>query len=245
MRLLGLDLETDDVDVLTANITGVGLAIYDTKHNYITQTLSTLVQLPGGKRVSQEIADITKISNSMLNEYGVIPDDSVCGLPAMISDMIQQTDYVVAFNGNNFDRPILERFLEEHEAELPNIPWIDVMTDILYPPDCTYRSLTYVAAFHGFLNPFPHHPLFDVMTALKILNMYDLEEVVERSKSPVIAFSASVSFKDKQLAKDNHFKWSDVGDCKYNGKKTWYIEMKECDYSDKWLDNLPFEVKLM
>ena len=47
------------------------------------------------------------------------------------------------------------------------------------------RSLPYLAADHGFLNPFPHRALFDVMTMIQIAGMYDINEILKYADSPI------------------------------------------------------------
>ena len=140
----------------------------------------------------------------------------------MLDNRLGAADYLMA-HYTEFDRTILERFVswDGYIGEKPfTSKWIDTMTDIPYPESIKTRALPYLAAEHGFLNPFPHRALFDVMTMIKIASMYDFDEILKYADSPNLWVRATVSFDDKQLAKDRHFKWDPTN-------KLWVKQVKE------------------
>src|SRR5690606_9794451 len=84
-------------------------------------------------------------------------------------------------------------------------PWIDTKCDI--PQKGKSSSLVYMAADHGFVNPFPHRALHDVFTMLKLAGHYDLDEALQLARSPYITLVAEVSFDDRDKAKSAGFHW--------------------------------------
>ena len=88
-----------------------------------------------------------------------------------------------------------------------------------------------MAADHGFLNPFPHRAVTDALTMLKLAGMYDWDETIKRSKSPIRTLIANVSFENKDLAKSAGFHW-------IAETKQWMLDIKECD-----LERTTFEFK--
>jgi DNA polymerase-3 subunit epsilon len=137
----------------------------------------------------------------------------------------QDADAVVAHNGTRMEKPFVnvwgDRFGYDPQ---PDKLWIDTSTDIPFP-DKMSRHLTYLAADHNFLNPFPHTALFDVMTMLVILDQYPLDEVIRLAKSPSIAVKALVSYDDRELAKARGYR------AEYNDKGKfmhWRLIIKEC-----------------
>ena len=55
---------------------------------------------------------------------------------------------------------------------------------------------------------------------LKILSMYNLDEVIEISKSPELTFNANVDYHSKDVAKAAKFHWD-------SGLRKWQFKMKE------------------
>jgi hypothetical protein len=85
--------------------------------------------------------------------------------------------------------------------------------------------LMHLAASHGFLNPFSHRALFDVMTMLKIMSEYSFEEVLLQSKVPFVIARALVDYDNRQLAKDARFNWEKIGEETF--PKQWVKQVRE------------------
>jgi DNA polymerase-3 subunit epsilon len=122
--------------------------------------------------------------------------------------------YVVAHNGNSFDKPMLEAALKSRDlinSEIMAKPWIDTMTDLPFKYDS--RKLNYMASDMGFLNPFPHRAIFDVMAMLKVLSRFDFNEIVERALTPKLKIICKTTVpwedggKSNEIAKSLGFRW--------------------------------------
>lgn len=206
MIVAGIDFETTSVDVETCSPTEVGIALWDPKRNKLLETISQLIYV-----ADEEITNsaITGIDGDMVVRYGwKIPD-----IRSMLLSRIGDADYLMAHNAS-FDRTILNRIVPI------NKPWIDTMTDIPYPEHIKTRSLPYLAVEHGFMNPFAHRALFDVMAMIEITASYDFEIVLKYANSPTMWIQAVVSYDDRQLAKDLYFRWDPIN-------KFWVKQIKE------------------
>ncbi len=96
--------------------------------------------------------------------------------------MCEAAEYIVAHNGTNFDRPIMESNFKRYKVPFPSKPWLDTSVDILFPKNIKTRKLVYLAAEHGFVNPSAHRAYSDVICMLKVLSHYNIKEVIRRSK---------------------------------------------------------------
>ena len=219
MKLLGIDLETTGLDTQKDEVTEIGYVLVDTEVSKPLLCVSDLVD--SGVDVPDEITEITHITTDMLREYGRSPSDVLSRLVSYMNEV----DYIVAHNGNFFDKPFLYRWSCDHEVEIPDKPWLDTRDDVPYPKHYRYRNLTYLAAEHGFINPFPHAALFDAMAMMKVLSHYDINEVIKRFKTPWVVIRADVSFERKDEAKKLGYQWQKAGDKTYT--KCWVKRVKE------------------
>jgi len=162
--------------------------------------------------ISNQITAITGITGKMLSTYGASPIDVCEDLRTIFSC----ADFIVAHNGNEFDKPWLEKFVTDygyyaHSKSvgdlLPDKTWIDTIIDIDYPEHCASRNLTYLQAFHGVVMPMQHRALFDVFTMFLILQQYKLDDIIELAKSPSVWVEALVDYDNRNLAKSQGFGW--------------------------------------
>ena len=216
MNLLGLDFETSGLSPENDLILEVGAVIWDTDLHVPIAIDNFFVNW--GIDVSEEITEINGIQQRFLDDHGLDPLFALNRL-GLLED---KTEITVAHNGNLFDRPFRR---EWNKRLLPQPPaddrlWIDTHVDLDYPDKVSTRRLTYLAAEHGFLNPFAHRAVFDVLTMMVILDKYPLEEVIFSAKQPTVLVQALVSYDNRQLAKDNFFYWD-------GEKKAWLRSMKK------------------
>jgi len=246
MRVLGIDLETTGVDFEKDRIIEIGLVLWDTDLKIPLRMSSQLIDEPGHPKIDSDNVPAL-ITDEMVKEFGISMNDSrkVDLLFDFIIGLCKEARYIVAQNGNKFDKIMLKKFFDRYSKDFPDILWLDTRTDIEYPVHCHSKNLIYLAAFHGFVNPFPHRALFDIMTMLKLLDNYDIDEIIERMESPEVTLRACVTFDTKELAKAEGFSWSEFPDCPYRGSKIWYKIIKECDVTDEWIDSLEFKVKMI
>jgi len=172
--------------------------------------------------------DVNGITPEICNKYGM---DDEKALKYVLS-WYGSADIACAHNGNNFDKPLLSTWAASYGLDAQkNKLWIDTRADIERPRRDSHR-LGYMAADHGFLNPFPHRAMFDVMTMFTILMApdvskappkYDLATIQEIAKSPLRIVKALVSFDTNHLAKSRGYHAFYE-----NGKfQRWELEVKE------------------
>jgi DNA polymerase-3 subunit epsilon len=178
------------------------------------------------KEISSEASQVNGITQEMVTEFGIPAGEMIATLSRICG--MHKVDYIVAHNGENFDRPMVLAEIKRGGftgTYLEALPWIDTRTDIPFPVEPASRRLIHLAADHGFVNPFPHRALSDVHTMLRLLAMYDIHEVLAYQKIPFVTLQAVVSYDDRQLAKDARFSWENIGDKKY--PKMWVKRVKQ------------------
>lgn len=230
MKLLGLDFETSGIDPNNDRIIEIGAVLWDAERKTPLEVFGKLVSHPN-LVLSEEIIQITGIQPRDLEEQGVPIEQALCPL----EELFQRTDYVVAHNGNKFDRPFLERTLERAGMPLWDKPWIDTMTDVPYPDSIRARKLNHLAADHQVFNPLPHRAVFDVIVMLQILSKYPMEEVVRLARSPAVEIRADVSYDDRHLAKERGFRWD-------GERRIWCKVVKELHLSQESEATFPVQV---
>jgi len=228
VRLLGLDFETSGFDPKVDRIIEVGAVLWDSDKKAPLSIHSNLVGDADYPLLSDEIIQVTGITNDMLNEFGRSITD-----PLLLLDGIcnrHKVSYIVAHNGQNFDRHFLLEELKRTGLDkicptIMGLPWLDTLYDIPFEKAPDSRKLNHLALDHNFMNPFKHRAVFDALTCLMVLSNYSLEDVATYSKEPWIVVRALVSFDDRQLAKDKKYSWEKLGDGAY--PKMWVKKIKE------------------
>ena len=224
MLLLGIDLETDGLDPKENAILEVGAVLYDWDTKTPVRMLSEFIDpdynqnLSAGYKVPVEITELTGITTKMIEEYGGLDVDVMLSL----KNLAYGSDFFVGHNCNAFDALFLGTMWDRLSMRFQR-PWLDTIVDIKYPPLIKTRNLRHLAAEHGFLNHFPHRAVFDVLTMFKVMEKYDLNDIIARSKEPTLYVQALVSFDEKELAKARGYRW-------YAPTKTWWREWKASDY---------------
>ncbi len=232
MKIIGIDLETDSLDVKTCKILEIAACIYDTDKKRIMG--ARCYQFKEEVNNNSEAIQINGLTKELLFSHGVFDTEKAL---IEISQMIMSCGAVCAHNGTNFDKIILDRYFINVIGAAPIMTWIDTKTDIEYPKHVKSNSLIPLAAYHGFLNPFPHNALFDVATMLTILSQYDINKVIERAKSPTIKVKIVVSRDLNEVLKERRFRWDAT-------LKIWWKMIKECDleYENKLFPYVKLEV---
>lgn len=223
MLLLGLDLEVGGAFALPHSeqfITEVGMVLWDTEMNMPVDLFSSLVF--NGYPIAEEATEYTGITTGVCEKYGrnreYIKDS--------VRTYFAKADYIVAHNGNRFDRPVLEGWMGPYKYDKEKV-WIDTMEDVDYPKNCRNRNLTYLAGFHLLLNCFPHRAVTDALTMMSVLAKYDIHQVIANATADKIIICAQVSFESKNLAKERGFFWQEC-----DGKvfeKRWVKKIKKKD----------------
>jgi DNA polymerase-3 subunit epsilon len=227
LKLCFIDLETTGLEFKKgAELLELGFVIMDTP---LFRTPPVIEQHYCKVRgVPPHITELTGISQNFATRNGAPVELALESLKHAVE--AQKVEYMVAHNGEIFDQPFLFDVCYEHKFDLQNVfdlPWIDTAGDI---PEDQFgtRSLTYMAAECGFINPFPHSAVFDCLTTAKVLSHVDLDTVIARSRDPWIVVQAKVGYEDRQKAKDLKFRWQQAGNSEY--PKMWVKRIKESDF---------------
>lgn len=228
--LLGLDFEATTTDPLTARVIEAGAALWDVSTHRLIGAWSWLIT-PANDEPDHdlEIYRITRIARGLNRMRGILPQEMLLKLELLIS----QAAAIVTHNGIQYDIPLLSETCKRAGTALALPLIIDTMVDVPYPAHIKTRNLTHLAAEHGFINPFPHTALGDVLTMMRILNIYPIDEVVANAASPWVRYIGKVSFDEKHLAKEAGFHWDAE-------RKVWFLRGKERMMPAP--DSLPFPI---
>lgn len=223
MLVLGLDLETTTYDQSLLRVTEVGAVLYDTELKVPIEVQADLVMEPDNELPMDEfVVGLTGITDDMLRNYGKHPVEVI----DRFLQLYKRAEFVVAHNGNEFDKPALTGFINRYRDQcfepMPDykLHWIDTMTDIPYNDYITTRKLEDLTGRHGFLNPFPHRAFTDVLAMLRIMSEYDFDEVCQISYSPELVFYANVDYHSRDVAKAARFRWD-------SEKRKWTYKIKK------------------
>ncbi len=246
MRLLGIDLETTGFDTATDRVTEIGAVLWDveTKRPLVSYGVflrDAEMENKFTPEVNAMMLRVCGITPELLREFGTNAADNFEWLAHYAVD--HHVDYIVAHNGENFDRPMLTSELRRHgikDDKFESIPWIDTRTDIPFATEPDSRKLKHLAVDHGFINPFAHRAVFDVLTMLRILSNYDLAAVLEYQKIPFVTMRALVNYDQKELAKAQRFSWEKLGDKTY--PKMWVKRVKENQIDQEKINCKGFEI---
>lgn len=222
--ICGVDVETTGLDTEKDEIIELAAVIWDVERKVPVMMQSELIKID--KPVSPEISAITGIISDDLQDYG----RSWGQVADTFLSMATACNYIMAHNGLGFDKPILASNLARLGRELPLRVWIDTMIDVPFTSEMKARKLGHVAAEHGFLNPFPHRALFDVLTMLRVASFYDINALTTSAKSPLVTVQALCRkpWEDggasTDEAKKNGYRWDGVN-------KRWIKQLRQAAYA--------------
>jgi DNA polymerase III alpha subunit (gram-positive type) len=228
MIILAIDFETTGIDREKDEVTEVGAVLWSTGKNRIMECSSYFVKntIP----ISQEITDITGITQGMIDRFGY---ESVDGFDKL-QDMVYHADAFVGQNVVRFDKAFYENWAKRSGEKPIEKLWIDTRTDL---PGVEGKHLGYMACDAGFINFFPHAAVSDCLTVLRLVSMHKIEDVVARAQSPTLIVKADVSFADNALAKKRKYSW-------HPQSKMWWRGIKQIDL-EKEIQEAPFNVSLV
>lgn len=224
MKLLIVDCETSGLDPAVDSITELAMLVYETDNNRILEARSFLIYNEK-LELSPFIKELTGLTESNLLA-GISKEEAA----VLFMGYLSTVDYLVAHNAE-FDLS----FLEVLVGAKINTPVIDTRVDL--PLDYTPRSFSLASLCndHELLNHFAHCSLGDTLMVAKLIEQYDINEIIKKSKDPTITIQAIVSFKDKDLAKERGFHWTPE-------EKLWTTKVKQSTYSS---GNYDFKTKII
>lgn len=241
MLLLGLDFETTGLDVAADEITEIGAVLWETATQTPLRVESIMVWHENQKALTEDLQFLTGLTPTMLQEHGQTPVSALHDLALLMETPGLMG--VVAHNGTTFDRPLLEANAKRWQVPLPKVHWIDTSVDIDYPAHIQTRKLTHLAAEHGFLNPFAHRAVFDVLTMLAILSKYEADRVLALSREPSIKVRAVTipPWEDggvsTNAAKGRGFRW--------DGQAKQWLRIMKASQLQREMDTAPFKMIAM
>lgn len=233
MLLCAFDCESSGLDVKEDRICQVGIAIYDVKYGKVISSLESLVWGKDYPIPKEEALMVNGFSLEFLTMHAGA-SWQVKGLYQTVINLMANSDYVVSHNGLNFDKPFLENELSRNGLELPKTPWLDTQLHVKYPRKCTSKRLVHLAVDHGVNHYKAHSALSDCLAMLDILKQYDIAEVIERSKSPMVKVIAEIAYEKNHLVKEKRFRWD-------NASKRWEKDVLQLDVQD-FIESCAFKV---
>ncbi|MAE59046.1 MAG: hypothetical protein CME69_09210 [Halobacteriovorax sp.] len=232
--ILGIDLEginenlfEKGVNTKVDRVIEIGAVLWETKRSCPIKFYSELIDERDRLRLSEEVIELTGIDEDLLKDYALRGDEIRRALERL-SLVMKKADFLMAHNGLKYDKPMLEAMYKRYDLEMPNKTWIDTQNDIEYPKKITHKSMSALEHAHGFINPFPHRAVTDVLSMLKIASHYDYNRMATLAQSPKVKIVAELkapNWKDKaQVEKFNAIK-NKVARARFTwdpSEKKWY-----------------------
>jgi DNA polymerase-3 subunit epsilon len=196
--VLGIDLEGINQDLIehgvnldVDRVTEIGAVLWDWSLAQPVRIISELINEPDHLSITDEVQQLTGITDEMLDRWGRKGAELTAVLENL-AKLIERADYLMAHNAKGYDLPMLRALFARHKVAMPQKLWIDTLTDIEFPSRIQGKSLALLEHSHGFINPFPHRAVTDVLAMLKIASNYDLTRMVKLASSPVVKIVASL-----------------------------------------------------
>jgi len=196
--VLGIDLEgmndnliDNGVNLIKDRVTEIGAVVWDFNVNQPVQIFSELIDEEDRLTLTEEIIELTGITEKMLEVWGKKGQDIKAALEYLAS-LMKKCKYIMAHNGKMYDLPMLREMFSRYEVEFPNKIWIDTYTDIEFPNKINNKSMAGLEHAHGFINPFPHRAVTDVLSMLRIASNYDIDRMGKMAESPIVTIVAKL-----------------------------------------------------
>jgi len=199
--VLGIDLEGINADLMnsgvnlqTDRVIEIGAVLWDWTLSQPVKIYSELINEADRLPLSEEVVELTGITEQMLtSQWSAQGKKEITQQLQILLPLIEKADYLMAHNGKNYDIPMLSALFERCELAFPDKVWIDTMTDIEYPRKIKIRSMSGLEHAHGFINPFPHRAVTDVLSMLKVAANYSFDRMTKLAKSPIVRIVAPLS----------------------------------------------------
>lgn len=206
MKVLAFDTETTGFLEEGGKVVEIAMVIYDTVIKRIINAQSYLVNsLDPEEGFTPGAAKVNGLNIKITRDYGI---DSIMACVRFFSTA-RGCDCYAARNGVFFDIPMMKNLFRDNDTEWHDLPCIDDLLDFTYSDKVTATTLSYIAADLGFVNPFPHVGLGDVMTMLKCweIENIDWEDALDSAKHPGAKVLGLQKFPDNNLARNHKFRF--------------------------------------
>ncbi|MBC7661050.1 MAG: hypothetical protein H7249_15235 [Chitinophagaceae bacterium] len=192
-----LDLETSGIEPGKDEIIEVGILEFSVGEDgkpHITNMYSAL-QDPGFP-LSPEIQKLTGLTNE------TVAGQSVNWVT--VRAMLERASLVIAHN-SSFDRAFIEL---RPELKGLDLHWACSMKHIDWEgKGFRTRALNYLAADHGFVNPFAHRALFDCATTFRIVEPYFNELLTRSYLQEIRVLATGAAFETKDKLRAARYRW--------------------------------------
>lgn len=235
MKLLSLDIETTGLDIETCEIIEIGYTLHDTDTGSMAPVLIKSDFVLPKNPLTEEITDITGITDVILQKYGIQIDEALLNFVNFMNEF--SPDFIVGQNIIDYDAPIMRRYLPLiKEAPLDKKTFIiDTKIDLPFKREPKNKSLTFMAAdIAKFVNPFAHRAVFDCLTTMKLMECFDIGKIIQNAMTPIVHLRADVSFHTKDLVKGTGYTWNPE-------MKIWEKKLREAR-AEEIEKNRPFPV---
>lgn len=221
MIVAGLDLEATGLDKVNDRPIEVGLTLWSTNLKRALESKNFLVQ-SGGVPVTAEVTEITGINQSMVDKFGLEPDEAFDETVSFIS----RAEAIVAFNGRRFDIPMMQAWAKRHGTTFPDKLVIDPFEDmpatsIAASPGMRGQELITMCAKQGIYFP-AHEAGADVGAMLRLMSTRPFELVMDRAKSDSVIIQSKQGRNENDKAKKHKFRW-------HPDHKIWWKSVKRID----------------
>lgn len=237
VRLLGLDFETTGLNPSKDRVIELGASLWEVGVDEPIDNTGEYLYDETYPELSEQIVGLTGITQERVREFGRPPSFVFSWLEGYCKTF--GAAYLVAHNGNSFDRPFLLAELDRLELDCPylrQVGWIDTKLDIPFDYEPESRKLNHLLMEHGFINPFQHRAMFDTVFMMKMFMSYDIKAVLAYRAKKNIVIRAVVPHPKhddgagKDKAKMLGFRWQEANYKPYPG---WWVKIVKEDQLEK------------
>ncbi|MGB0452182.1 MAG: 3'-5' exonuclease [Bacteriovoracaceae bacterium] len=236
--ILGIDLEgvhenliENGLNLKTDRIIEIGAVLWDAEENQPVKIYSELINEPDRLRINEELQELTGISEQSLKRWGT-KSNQFDKVFQELDSLIEHADAFMAHNGHNYDLPMLSGFYERNQRTLKEMTWLDTSLHVEYPNKIQGRSMMALEHQHGFINPFPHRAVTDVLSMFKIAAKYDMQRMNKLANSPIVQLIAVLDAPNWKNAKEVK-EFNKIKNRIAKSKFRWNAENK------KWIREVP------
>lgn len=199
MKISILDTETTGLDTKTGKVIEVCIANFCTELNDVIDIRSWLLKSATDEEV-KNTQRIHGISPEMIAGFGRDPSLVF----EEVDSFVVNSSVVIAHNAD-FDR-------QWFNGKIKNMPWVCSLQDFVWPSHSESKSLTALCLAHGVGVVSAHRAAEDVMSLARLLKRVkeygqSLPDIIANGMRPKKMVAAIVSYDDRNLAKENGFKW--------------------------------------
>lgn len=245
MKVCILDFETTGLDTSKALPLELGWIVTDENFETIEQAKNMYFKHTGIK-IPQRIVDLTGITAQKLIDDGEKEN-------VVAETFLKCTEDVGLFIAHNakFDREIMAGLLKrvgppEKHPVIKKKKWLCSAHDIEYPDFVTCKKLTHICTDYKI---FPeegeeaHTASSDCLFLWRLLAERGdgATELIKQRDEPVIYLKADVSFKDRNKAKEDGYRWQGDRSWGLEFPKTWVKRVRESKIGEEKEREVPFQ----